>query len=525
MTNLNHMTQLNPILKLDYPDPDVIRVGEIYYMISTTMYFMPGGEILRSYDLIHWEHAAYVYDTLDHTPGQTLTDAENAYGQGMWAATIRYHRGSFYVCFVANDTGKTYLYTAKEVGGPWERKQIQGFYHDCSLLFEEDAVYIVYGNRNIYLTQLKPDLSEPMPGGLHRLLVSDEGNPNLGYEGSHLYRINGKYYLFLIHSLPDHWRRVEACFMADSLTDPFTGGDVLDDDMGYCEQGVAQGGIVDTPRGDWYGILFQDSGAVGRIPVLIPITWKKNFPVFGVSGKIPKLFPMDNPKPDYTYQPLVDSDDFKVENCSSEALRRERYGCFGFRSMWQFNHEPNLSLIQWDKEAGNLSITTGKISPNVTYAQNTLTQRMKYPFCAGEITVDGSGLQEGDYAGICALQGCYGLVAVTRRKGRLYVVMISREAKDASLDVNPTDDWLEQEWEEIPMEGSVIRLKVEAEFTNMKDQAAFFYQAAGGWRKIGKKHKLYFKLDHFTGCRFGLFVYSTRQTGGTGTFRDFAYQM
>ena len=81
----------HPLLKTDYPDVDVIRVGEIYYMVSTTMYFMPGCEILRSYDLVHWEHAAYVYERLDSTPAQRLEGEENIYGQGMWAASLRYH--------------------------------------------------------------------------------------------------------------------------------------------------------------------------------------------------------------------------------------------------------------------------------------------------------------------------------------------------------------------------------------------------------------------------------------------------
>ena len=82
-------------------------------------------------------------------------------------------------------------------------------------------------------------------------------------------KLTGSTTCFLIHSLPDCWRRVHAYFAADSLEGEFVGGDVLNDDRGYCDQGVAQGGIVDTPDGDWYAVLFQDSGAVGRIPVLI----------------------------------------------------------------------------------------------------------------------------------------------------------------------------------------------------------------------------------------------------------------
>lgn len=83
---------------------------------------------------------------------------------------------------------------------------------------------------------------------------------------------------FLVHSLRDRWMRTEACFYSDSLEGEFTGGDVLCDDRGYCGQGVAQGGIVDTPDGKWYAMLFQDSGAVGRIPILLPVTWKDHFP-------------------------------------------------------------------------------------------------------------------------------------------------------------------------------------------------------------------------------------------------------
>ena len=114
----------NPITAQDYPDADVIRVEDTYYMISTTMHFMPGGVILRSYDLANWEIAGYVYDTLDDTPAQMLTGDENIYGKGMWAASIRYHKGTFYVCFVANDTQKTYLYTANDVAGPWKKRRI-----------------------------------------------------------------------------------------------------------------------------------------------------------------------------------------------------------------------------------------------------------------------------------------------------------------------------------------------------------------------------------------------------------------
>jgi beta-xylosidase len=503
----------NPIIRMDYPDPDVIRVGEYYYMISTTMYFMPGGEILRSKDLLTWEHATFVYDTLDHTPKQTLEGEENAYGKGMWAASLRYHNERYYVCFVANDTGKTYLYTASDIAGPWEKSTIEGFFHDASLLFDQERVFIVYGNRSIYLTELDQELRAPLPGGLHRLLLCDDKNPSLGYEGSHLYKIENKYYLLLIHSLPDRWRRVQACFVADSLEGEFLGGDVFNEDFGYRGSGVAQGGIVDTPEGDWYSILFQDRGAVGRLPVLVPVRFEGERLIYDANGKLPTV------KKDDSMIPLVSSDDFKRPN-QSISQDPQRYGCFGLRSVWQFNHEPDLSFVHHDKTVGIFSIQTGKICKDLTQARNTLTQRMMEPGCAGEVWVDASKLRVGDFAGLCALQGMYGMVAVTRKEDGFYLVMRSKVVENEQA--------IEKEWESVKIDQPEAHLKVEIKFQNekddQKDEATFYYEEAGVWKQIGGKHALFFRLDHFTGCRFGLFAYATQEIGGQGSFREFVYR-
>lgn len=507
-------------MKLDYPDPDVIRVEDTYYMVSTTMYFMPGCEILRSFDLVNWEHFTYVYDTLDQTSAQKLEGQSNIYGKGMWAASLRFHQEMFYLCFVANDTQKTYLYRAKEIKGPWKKSFIEGFYHDPSLLFDGDHAYLVYGNTNIHLLQLNKELTGPMEGGLNRIIVSEEQVSFLGYEGSHLYKINGYYYLFLIHSLSERWRRVEACFYADSLEGEFVGSDVLNDDLGYCDQGVAQGGIVETKDGNWYGILFQDRGAVGRIPVLIPVSWKNHVPVFGEAGKIPEHFSIKSTRPDYTYRPLIQSDDFKG---SAEESGIEEYGCFGFKSVWQFNHEPQLSLVQCDRTKGTVQITTGKLCENLTQAANMLTQRMLYPGCIGEVTVNTEGLKDGDYAGICTLQSCFGLVAVTKQDGKQYLSMQHRYSGDASVMVLREELSETKEEEVVLVEGNEFRLRVKVDFTEQKDEAEFFYWQDGMWKKIGCTHSLFFKIDHFTGCRFGLVNYATKETGGYATFSEFRY--
>ncbi|MBQ7934395.1 MAG: acetyl xylan esterase, partial [Lachnospiraceae bacterium] len=341
------------------------------------------------------------------------------------------------------------------------------------------------------------------------------------------YKINGKYYLFFIHSLKERWRRVEACFVSDSIEGEFVGGDVLNDDRGYCDQGVAQGGIVDAPDGRWYAILFQDSGAVGRIPVLLPICFEKDYPVFGVDGRVPEDFETLDSRPGYEYVPLTGSDDFRVnaDNCGLAEDAGRLYGCFGLKSCWQFNHEPDLCLTQMDTHKGTWSVTTDKVCTNVTRAKNTLTQRMIYPGCSGMVTVDGCRMKIGDYAGISAFQGCYGLIALTREEDGYYVVMRGKSPEDVSLQAKAGTDYLGQECGRVFLGNRAnVRLKVSVDFTNMNDEAHFYYQDGEDWIPLGAARKLAFKMDHFTGCRFGLFVYATKEIGGTGTFADFCYE-
>ena len=509
----------NPITRMDYPDVDVIRVEDTYYMVSTTMHFMPGGAILRSYDLINWEIASYVYDTLDDTEAQRLVDDKNIYGKGMWAASLRYHNGTFYVCFAANDTGKTYLYMTENVEGPWRRQYIEGFYHDSSLLFDDDRVFIIYGNKNIHLTELNKDLTAKKPGGLDRIIITEE-NPILGYEGAHIYKINNKYYVFLIHSLPDRWFRAEACYSSDSLEGEFVGGDVLTDDMEYHNSGIAQGGIVDTPDGKWYGILFQDRGAIGRVPVLVPMEFKDGNVIMGVDGKVPKDVATNSTRPGYIYEPLYASDDFNYQADSE--------GKINLKKVWQWNHNPDNKLWSVTDNPGHLRITTGKLCDNLTQAVNTLTQRMIFPQCEAYVTVDGSNLKDGDYAGISAFQGCYGFVALHKDKGKYYLVMQGREPVDSK---EKTNNYNGTEYERIPWNNDKVVLKVKGNFADMIDEADFYYTDSvnkneindSSWKKIGPTHKLYFKLDHFCGCRFGLFTYSTKEIGGSADFSDFCY--
>ncbi len=486
----------NPLTGMDYPDPDVIRVGDTYYMISTTMHFFPGAGILRSHDLIHWEICSYIYDTLEHTPGEILEGEETVYGHGMWAASLRYHAGRFYAAFIAHEWPKTFLFTAENIEGPWTRQYIDGVYHDCSLLFDDDGrVYIVYGNRDIRLTELKEDLSGPKEGGLDRIIVRDAPGDFLGYEGSHLYKINGKYVLFLIHSRQREWYRTQACFVADDLEGVWAGGEVYYGDLDNLHSGPAQGGIVDTPDGRWFSVVFQDRGAIGRIPVLIPVTWNRfGYPVFGEAEQdISNLCT----RPGWAAQPLYADDDF-----TSPALK----------NVWQFNHEPREGC--WETGNGAYVIRTDKISRTVEFARNTLTQRTVLPGCTAEVTVNAESLQAGDVAGLCLLIGSYGLIGIERNEEGYALVMKARKPRERE----------EQEYARIPWNQAEVRLRAAVRFPGLEGRVCFEYLDASVWKPLGPEHTMAFALDHFTGCRFGLFLYSTRESGGRAAFSRFTYR-
>ncbi len=565
---------INPLLKLDYPDPDIIRVDGTYYMVSTTMYFMPGCEILRSYDLINWEHAAYVYDRLDSTPRQCMEGAGNIYGQGMWAASLRFHEGFFYICFVANDTHKTYVYSSPSIEGPWEKYTLNDFYHDNSILFDDDGrIYIVYGNKEIYIREL---IGTPEEDGRLRLsdkdaapqelLIRDTDEVYLGFEGTHFYKIGGKYYLFFIHIPKSTGKRTESCYVADSPYGPYYGMDVMDDDRGYRNSGVAQGGIVCDPEGSDYAILFQDSGAVGRIPVIMPVRWRETdlseipgtcvnsgenkmvvpltesyetfFPFFGDDGKIPYEIETEDLNPGYRYIPLVSSDDFRGKG-EGNGL----YDSFGFRSCWQFSHEPDLELVTRDPDAGTVTVKTDKICKNLVQAKNVLTQRTRFPGCACSADIDASGLKDGDFAGLCALESNYAFVAVTKENGEYYAVMCSRTI-DGGLWGERNDAEPARVIEKVRLSSPKIRLHSAFCFDHTllnrsadpdktvslvslpeaNDTVYFGYREPDGPRhSIGAPHKLVFKLDHFTGVRAGLFIFSTKETGGSAVFSNFRY--
>jgi beta-xylosidase len=481
----------NPTVYADVPDLSMLRVGKAYYMSSTTMHMSPGVPIMKSTDLVNWHLVSYAYDTLASTDALTLAHGQSTYGRGSWASSLRYHRGTYYVSTFSQTTGKTHVYSTKNIEkGPWQAVSFRPSLHDHSLFFDDDGrVYMVYGSGKIQLAELSADVAGLKPGTTPQVIIENASAPagpaiNLPAEGSQLFKIKGKYYLFNI-AWPRQGMRTVIIHRADKITGPYEGRVALQD------LGVAQGGLIDTPGGDWYAYLFRDFGAVGRIPYLVPVQWEAGWPVLGnPAGKVPATLPL--PANKSLLPGLVASDDFT-----------RRAGEPALPLVWQWNHNPDNRLWSVAERAGYLRLRTGRVDTSFLLARNTLTQRTIGPVCAGTAALDVAHLQAGDFAGLGVLQRRYGLVGVQASAGGKAIVMVSAESE------RPV------ELQRLPLTQDKVYFKIECDFRDRKDVATFFYSLDGrAWRPVGGPLKMAYTLPHFMGYRFGLFNYATQRPGG-----------
>ncbi len=480
----------NPVIFADVPDISVIRAGDSYYMSSTTMHMSPGVPIMRSKDLINWETVSYAYDILEDVDALNLAGGKNAYGRGSWASSIRYHNNTFYVSTFSQTTGKTYIFSTKDIEkGPWEKHSFSPSLHDNSLFFDDDGrIYMLYSAGRIRLVELSEDLSGIKPGTEEKIIIENASAPagnniNLQAEGSQLFKVNGKYYLFNI-TWPRGGMRTVVIHRADRITGPWEGRLALQD------KGVAQGGLVDTPEGDWYAYLFRDYGSVGRIPYLVPLKWEDGWPVLGVDGKVPDE--LNLPESKGLMPGIVASDEFK---------RKKKDPALPL--VWQWNHNPVNNLWSLTDRKGWLRLTTGRTDTVLVTARNTLTQRTFGPQCFGSTMIDVSNMKEGDFAGLTLLQRKFGITGVKYSDGKKYIVMINAQSG------KPVEE------EAIPLVQNRVYLKAECDFRDLADTAEFFYSLDGKtWISIGTKLKMEYSMPHFMGYRFGLFNYATLTPGG-----------
>lgn len=259
-------TYTNPILWDDLADIDVFRVNDTYYYSASTMAFSPGAPILTSKDLVNWQFVGHSVPRLDfgNATAYSLEDGQQAYVRGIWASSMRYRpsNGVWYWIGCV-DFAHTYIYTAADPTGDWSlASTIDTCYYDCGLLFDDnDAIYVAYGNTNISVAQLDDNLAE--------VSTTSVFNGSVYIEGARLYNINGTYYIMVTQPASREWTLkssgdvfgpYEIKIFADEPASPVPewGGH------------PHQGGIVDTPDGDWYYLAFDDDYPRGRLPMLAP---------------------------------------------------------------------------------------------------------------------------------------------------------------------------------------------------------------------------------------------------------------
>lgn len=487
----------NPIIWADVPDVSVIRVDDTYYMSSTTMHMNPGLPIMKSRDLVNWELLGYAYDKLVDNDQMNLDSGQNAYGKGSWASSLRYHEGRFYVSTFSATSGKTHVYTTDDIeSGNWQETAFEPDLHDHSLFFDDGRVYMVYGSDEIRLVELEPDFSGIKADGVNQVIIADASRPAgedimLPAEGSQLYKIDGRYYLMNI-TWPRQGMRTVVIHRADRLTGPYEGRVALQ------YQGIAQGGLIETPEGDWYAMLFGDRGAVGRIPYLVPVSWEDGWPILGREGVVPATLDISvdgKPAGNTNAAGIVTSDEFERPELPLA---------------WQWNHNPAPDYWSLTDRPGYLRLTNGRVDPDLLQTRNTLTQRTFGPESAATVRIDVSAMRAGDVAGLALLQKHYGYVGVRREGGKRFVTMVSAEGEAP------------RELGRVPLEGNTVYLRAQADFRRGADTAEFYYRPEGGqWSPIGGPLAMQYTLPHFMGYRFGLFSFATREAGGAADFDYF----
>ena len=502
----------NPLFYDEFSDCDLIRVGKDFYLTGTTMHSMPGLPILHSRDLVNWRFLAYALDTLDLGPAFRLEDGKRVYGQGIWAPSFRFHKGTFHI--FSNVNGQTtQLFRATNPAGPWTRTAMKRSFHDLSVLFDDDGkAYVVWGYRGIRLAELTPDLLDIVPGTEREIIAPGAG---MG-EGLHLYKIRGKYFLTSAWFL-DEMRMPTA--RADRLTGPWEVNQEVSrgEDFGFAEgnrleqrppgspppppfavragnadapgrNAIHQGGIVDTPTGEWWGFSMMDANSVGRLTALSPVTWSDGWPYFGLPknlGRSPRIWV--KPGTGTTTPPTAPyrrSDDFSAAR---------------LQPIWQWNHVPVAGKWSLSERPGHLRLHA-LAAGDLLAARNTLTQRAIGPRSTPTVVLDASGLKPGDAAGLALFNRPYAWIGVTVDAEGPALTYATEEGGRVAR---------------VPLAAGRVWLRAACDF--LREEARFSYSTDGKiFQPIGDPFRLVFQLMTFQGVRYSLFAF-----GSGGGFADF----
>lgn len=271
----------NPILRVDLSDPDVIRVGEDFYLVASSFTYLPGVPLLHSRDMVHWRQLSWCVERLPF-PRYDLP----AHGCGTWAPSIRYHEGLFYVYVPLPDEG-IFVTTAPDPAGPWSPLHClwagKGWIDPCPLWDDDGKAYLVHAfARSRCGIKHRLEVCPMSPDGMRLLgpgtTVYDDPATQPTLEGPKFYKREGLYYIFApAGGVATGWQTV---LRSSSPLGPYEARVVLRQGSTPVN-GPHQGAWVDTPGGrDWF-YHFQDRGVYGRVLHLQPMTWQDGWPVLG----------------------------------------------------------------------------------------------------------------------------------------------------------------------------------------------------------------------------------------------------
>ena len=496
-------TYSNPLFYDEFPDPDIIRVGQDFYLTGSSMHTMPGLPLLHSRDLVNWEFSSYVLDKLDLGPEYRLESGKNVYGQGIWAPCLRYHDGTFYV--FANVNGQTtQMFRSSSPHGPWTRTAMKRGFHDLSVLFDDDGrVYVAWGYRDVHIAQLEAGLTDVVPGTESVPIRKEQG---MG-EGLHLYRIKGKYFLTSAWYM-DIMRLNVA--RADRLTGPWevnqniSRGEQFGQMLGWRlgafrpplttkppyqmlppdpssigRMALHQGGIVDTPAGEWWGLTMGEENAIGRVTALSPVTWADGWPYFGLPGnpgRTPRIWvkPITGTR-ELPHAPYARSDDFSKPR---------------LQPVWQWNHVPVDTAWSLTERPGFLRLHALPAT-SLWDARDTLTQRAIGPRSVPTAVLETAGLKPGDVAGFALLIQPDAWLGVER--GEQGAVLVQHDGQTMHDH-------------RVPLTASRVWLRADCEYTTQL--ARFSYSTDGKlFHGIGEPFRMVGIGVTFQGVRYALFSF------------------
>ncbi len=473
-------TYTNPVIPADFPDPDVIRVGDTYYMVSTTMFVFPGVTVIKSKDLVNWEYCSNAVSRFDYSECYNL-DGCNRYGHGQWATSLKYHNGKFYMLFITLDEGG-FICVADKAEGPWEVKHLPHGFYDPGLFFDDDGrIYVAQGYGKISITEVNENFE---PISKDSLVYT--GDIRGGLEGSHVYKINGYYYLYSTYGGPNG---IQVALRSKNIYGPYEQKVVIEDLTHSINHGIHQGALIQTQTGEWWTMLFVDRGPFGRFPSLQPVTWVDGWPMVGVDGKGVITYRKPNVGKEYPISNFPTSDEFDGKKLGMQ---------------WGWNHNPNDD--KWSLRKGKLRLETVNVVASLPEAQNTLTQR---PFAhydqsvptVATTKINVKNMKDGDVAGLTVFQDPYAYIGIKNENGEKQLVMVNNGSVVHSE----------------PLKGAEVYLRTVA--SNSTRKATFEYSYDNEkFKAIGNELHMQFSLKVFTGNKFGLFNYATKTIGGSVDF-------